>query len=332
MAKAKRPAQAKLSTLAKEINKAHYDAVSYACTAITKAIEVGRLLTEARAKVDHGGWATWVKENCRFGDRQARKYLRAYENRDAIEAAIQGQIGTPGSDLTINEALALIADPAPRKAPEMEAHEACSMVPDMTPEEFERLCCSIVDGGGLLCPIVLYEGKILDGRQRYRACLHVGVEPTFVEVERTGRWAELPDDEFILEYIEFANVARGHHTAEDRARISRVVGEHLADEAAGVEFTDADAKLFVDSIRRFGVEADGEWELLIGETIRRRGRGEAAELSAWMENFDGPMREALAWAAEEPAERSSVTHASRVHPAAFGLASRDVAFVGEAAA
>lgn len=38
-----------------------------------------------------------------------------------------------------------------------------------------------IRANGLLTPIVLYEGRILDGGNRYKACIEAGVEPRFEE-------------------------------------------------------------------------------------------------------------------------------------------------------
>jgi hypothetical protein len=53
---------------------------------------------------------------------------------------------------------------------------------------------------GLLQPIAIYEGKILDGRNRYRACLQVGVEPRFEEFKG--------DDP--VAFVVSANIIRRH--------------------------------------------------------------------------------------------------------------------------
>src|SRR5688500_20160434 len=60
-----------------------------------------------------------------------------------------------------------------------EFHELADIVPLMEGEAFERLV-EDVRSNGVLDAIVLYEGKILDGRNRYRALTEInkGQPPT----------------------------------------------------------------------------------------------------------------------------------------------------------
>lgn len=67
-------------------------------------------------------------------------------------------------------------------AKKYESHEIANCWPMIEPEKFAELCDDIAENG-LLNSIVLYEGKILDGRNRYKACVEVGVEPTFTEYD-----------------------------------------------------------------------------------------------------------------------------------------------------
>lgn len=60
----------------------------------------------------------------------------------------------------------------------MECHETSNMFPPISTQQFDELVEDIRQHG-LLEPIMLLEGKILDGRHRYRACLEAKVEPTF---------------------------------------------------------------------------------------------------------------------------------------------------------
>lgn len=72
-------------------------------------------------------------------------------------------------------------------------------------------------------PIVMYQGKILDGRHRYAAAMHVakvapdlGVKPVFREFDG--------DDEAALAFVVAANLHRRHLNASQRA----MVAERLA--------------------------------------------------------------------------------------------------------
>ena len=73
-----------------------------------------------------------------------------------------------------------MADPRPTSPPpaELQDHPAAALFPlmDVDGPEFGQLVTDIREHG-LQQPIVLHDGKILDGRNRHRACQHGGVEP-----------------------------------------------------------------------------------------------------------------------------------------------------------
>lgn len=81
-----------------------------------------------------------------------------------------------------------------------EYHELSNIFPLMEGEEFERLVEDIKKNG-LLEPIVLFEGKILDGRNRYRACLKLEKNPTF---------KRYPNKLTPLQYVISENIRRRH--------------------------------------------------------------------------------------------------------------------------
>jgi hypothetical protein len=58
-----------------------------------------------------------------------------------------------------------------------------NIFPPMIDVEYEALVHSIRGPAGLVDSIVLFEGKILDGRERYCACLEAKVAPRFREFE-----------------------------------------------------------------------------------------------------------------------------------------------------
>lgn len=64
-------------------------------------------------------------------------------------------------------------------AEELNLHPLCVFFPRIVGVEFDALVADI-KANGLREPIVLYEGQVLDGGNRYRACLEAGREPHFV--------------------------------------------------------------------------------------------------------------------------------------------------------
>lgn len=93
----------------------------------------------------------------------------------------------------------------------MELHPLCHLFPPMLPEQFAGLVENI-RGSFQREPIVIFEGKILDGRHRYKACVEIGIEPKFVTFEGT------PQD--AIDYIVATNMTRRHLDESQRAMIA----------------------------------------------------------------------------------------------------------------
>jgi N6-adenosine-specific RNA methylase IME4/ParB-like chromosome segregation protein Spo0J len=88
-------------------------------------------------------------------------------------------------------------------------HDLCKLFPPMPEDQFNSLIDSIRDHG-LLTPIMLHDGKILDGRHRYKACINLNIEPSFEEYEG--------DD--ALGYVIALNLSRRHLDESQRAMIA----------------------------------------------------------------------------------------------------------------
>jgi ParB-like chromosome segregation protein Spo0J len=86
-------------------------------------------------------------------------------------------------------------------------HPLSAVFPPMTPEEFQSLKDSI-DANGVLNPITLYEGMVLDGWHRYQAALELGMDCPEAELED---WIDPKD--FVLAQ----NKNRRHITAAQLA-------------------------------------------------------------------------------------------------------------------
>lgn len=88
----------------------------------------------------------------------------------------------------------------------LQFHELANVYRLMDDNELAELSADIKENG-LLEPIVLYEGKILDGRNRALACEKAGVKPETVEWDGEGGTPEA----FVLSKHTRRNVTAGQH-------------------------------------------------------------------------------------------------------------------------
>ena len=91
----------------------------------------------------------------------------------------------------------------------MESHEYATLFPMLDESGLEELCADI-EANGQTDPIWLYEGKILDGRNRAKACVKLGRKPEIKEY--TG------DDP--LGFVLSKNAHRRHLSESQRAMVA----------------------------------------------------------------------------------------------------------------
>lgn len=99
---------------------------------------------------------------------------------------------------------------------EYEPHELAKIFPAMKPEELHELALDIEKNGQLDC-IIRYEGKILDGVHRDKACKMAGKTP------RYGDWEQLPPvvrERGPLAFVIGRNLKRRHLTTSQRSMIA----------------------------------------------------------------------------------------------------------------
>lgn len=176
------------------------------------------------------------------------------------------------------------------KEKELEFHPLANIFPLIQGKEFDDLVSSIKDSK-LEEPICLYEGKILDGRNRYRACYLAGVEPRFKDFHG--------DDP--LAYVFNHNLHRRHLDESQRAMVARRLanmqhgGDRRSDQSANwplVSIAEAAERLNVSerSIKRAGVVQD---------------KG-IPELVAAVDNKQVPVSRAASIAKEDPEKQRAI--------------------------
>lgn len=105
---------------------------------------------------------------------------------------------------------------------DLECHDLCLAFPAMPEDEFNELRDNIV-AWGLMEPITLFQGKILDGRHRHRACVLEDVDPHFETFMGPGSPAD---------YVLSKNLHRRNLTKEQRLHAVSLTIEWMKKAAA----------------------------------------------------------------------------------------------------
>lgn len=102
----------------------------------------------------------------------------------------------------------------------MDFHEVASIFPLMTDAEYADLTADIAEHG-LREPVWTWQGKIVDGRNRYRACVDLGIEPQYREWDGNGS---------LVAFVVSLNLKRRHLTKSQEAAVAVSIKEQLQKE------------------------------------------------------------------------------------------------------
>lgn len=103
----------------------------------------------------------------------------------------------------------------------LEAHPLALLLPEMSDTEYADLRERVRELGGLREDIVIYEGKVLDGRHRYKACLDEDIAPTFIN------YNPAVDGEFPVEFVMDKNVTRRNLNLSQLAAVAAASMVHF---------------------------------------------------------------------------------------------------------
>jgi N6-adenosine-specific RNA methylase IME4 len=103
----------------------------------------------------------------------------------------------------------------------MDFHEVAGIFPLLEGDEYRSLRDDI-SANGLLEPIWIHDNKIIDGRNRYIACMDLGIEPQYRQWDGRGS---------LVGFAVSLNLKRRHLTSSQRAMVALEVEKQLGVEA-----------------------------------------------------------------------------------------------------
>lgn len=148
---------------------------------------------------------------------------------------------------------------------DIEIHDAAYLFPEMQDQEFAELKQDI-GRNGLQMPILLYRGKVVDGRHRLRACTELGIVPRFEEMLAAN-------DAAVNQAVVSINLHRRHLTESQRA----LVAARLTNSTIGTNQHTAGAVSQQKVAEELGISVDS---VLRGKKVLKNGVPELVEAVA----------------------------------------------------
>lgn len=105
---------------------------------------------------------------------------------------------------------------------ELKPHPTAAIFPTMSDDDYQRLKKDIeTNGYDPSHPVILKDGQVLDGRNRLRACIELGIEPPFAEFQ----------GESAADFVMRENLHRRHLTPSQKAAVGVEMRHQYAEEA-----------------------------------------------------------------------------------------------------
>jgi hypothetical protein len=144
----------------------------------------------------------------------------------------------------------------------MEYHELSTVFSSFEDtEEFVQLVKSIREDG-LNHPILLWQGKIVDGRHRHKACLEAGVEPQYEYIPDSMSLSQ------VMDRVVAENILRRHLTTGQRAMIAAALANMTVGGNGSNQYSDSKAINLSDS----KTTAEAAKSLNVGEATVRHAK------------------------------------------------------------
>jgi ParB-like chromosome segregation protein Spo0J len=186
-------------------------------------------------------------------------------------------------------------------------HPSADMFPLMEGEEFDALVADI-NANGQHARIVLKDGMILDGRNRYRACLAAGIEPSFACRAYSDQITNT------VAYVISANLHRRHLTQEQkRELIAKLLKAQPEKSDRSIAATAKASPTTVGTVRA-EIEAAGEVSKL-DTRIDAKGVKQPAKKKRSAEQEEADKAECIRlWQKVQQAEKEAAGDVSRPAP------------------